>query len=123
METVDSKDTIEHLYIVDIEFDYEIATEKMMAYNEIYLPIIQKNKIIDSCKRSVFQLLERYKEGQRDALGYKSTSKAHETMLKIFFLPIYLEELAFVIKRASWKVTKIHAHLTFEQKQFKQKLF
>ena len=36
---------------------------------------------------------------------------------------MYLEELAFVIKRASWKVTKIHAHLTFEQKQFKQKLF
>ena len=34
---------------------------------------------------------------------------------------MYLEELAFVIKRASWKVTKIHAHLTFEQKRFKQK--
>ena len=37
------------------------------------------------------------------------------------FLPMYLEELAFVIKRAGWKVTKIHAHLTFEQKRFKQK--
>ena len=36
-------------------------------------------------------------------------------------MPIYLEELAFVIKRAGWKVTKIHAHLTFEQKRFKQK--
>ena len=34
---------------------------------------------------------------------------------------MYLEELAFVIKRAGWKVTKIHAHLTFEQKRFKQK--
>ena len=33
---------------------------------------------------------------------------------------MYLEELAFVIKRASWKVTKIHGHLTFEQKRFKQ---
>ena len=33
---------------------------------------------------------------------------------------MYLEKLAFVIKRAGWKVTKIHAHLTFEQKRFKQ---
>ena len=34
---------------------------------------------------------------------------------------MYLEHLAFVIKRASWKVTKTHAHLTFEQKRFKEK--
>ena len=42
-------------------------------------------------------------------------------MLKKNFLTTYLEELAFVIKRAGWKVTKIHAHLTFEQERFKQK--
>ena len=99
IETVDFKDTIGHLYIVDIEFDYENATEKMMAYNEIYPPIIEKHKSIDPWERSVFQLLEQYKEGERDALGYKSTSKAHATMLKNFFLPMYLEELAFVTKR------------------------
>ena len=34
---------------------------------------------------------------------------------------MYLKELAFVIKRAGWKVTKTHAHLTFEQKKFEQK--
>ena len=34
---------------------------------------------------------------------------------------MYLEHLTFVIKRAGWKVTKIHAHLTFEQKRFKRK--
>ena len=85
IETVDFKDTIGHLYIVDIEFDYENATEKMMAYNEIYPPIIEKHKIIDPCERSVFQLLEQYKEGERGTLGYKSTSKAHATMLKKIF--------------------------------------
>ena len=120
MKTVNFKDTIGHLYIVDIEFDYENATEKMMAYNEIYPPIIEKHKIIDPCERSVFQLLEQYKEGERSALGYKSMSKAHATMLKKHFLPMYLEELAFVIKKVGWKVTKIHVHLTFEQKRFKQ---
>ena len=62
MKTVDFKDTIGHLYIVDIEFDYENATEKMMVYNEIYPPIIEKHKVIDLCERSVFQLLQQYKE-------------------------------------------------------------
>ena len=33
---------------------------------------------------------------------------------------MYLEDLAFFIKRAGWKVTKIHSHLTFEQARFKQ---
>ena len=32
-----------------------------------------------------------------------------------------MEESAFVIKRAGWKVTKIHVHSTFEQKRFKRK--
>ena len=31
---------------------------------------------------------------------------------------MYLEDLAFVNKRAGWKVTKIHSNLTFEQAKF-----
>ena len=42
-------------------------------------------------------------------------------MLKKKFLPMYLEHLAFAIKSAGRKVTKIHTHLTFEQKRFKEK--
>ena len=34
---------------------------------------------------------------------------------------MFLEDLVFCIKRAAWKVTKIHSHLTFEQAIFKQK--
>ena len=34
---------------------------------------------------------------------------------------MYLEHLAFVIKRAGQKVTKIRAHLTSEQRRFKKK--
>ena len=74
-----------------------------------------KAKIIDPCERSVFQLLEQYVEGSNNnPLAYYATAKAHATMLQKRFLPMYLEHLAFVIKRAGWKVTKIHAHLTFE---------
>ena len=36
---------------------------------------------------------------------------------------MYLEDLVFCIKRAGWKVTKIHSHITFEQARFKQNLF
>ena len=34
---------------------------------------------------------------------------------------MYLEDLAFFIKRAGWKVSKIHSHITFKQARFKQK--
>ena len=34
---------------------------------------------------------------------------------------MYLEHLAFVIKRAGWRVTNIQAHITFEQKRCKEK--
>ena len=33
---------------------------------------------------------------------------------------MYLEDLVFCIKRAAWKVAKIHLYLTFEQSRFKQ---
>ena len=53
--------------------------------------------------------------------AYRSTAKAHANVFKKNFLPIYLEDLVFRIKRAGWKVTKIHSHITFEQARFKQK--
>ena len=67
-------------------------------------------------------MLEQYIEGlNNNPLVYRATARAHATMLQKRFLPMYLEHLAFVIKRAGWKVTKIHAHLTFEHKFFLKK--
>ena len=122
LEKVDFEDEIGHLFVVDIMFDLKNATKRQLVYNEIYPPIIEKKKIIDPCERSVFQLLEQYKEGDNDnLLAYHATRKTHASMLKKKIIPMYLEHLAFVIKKAGWKVTKIHAHLTFEQKRFKKK--
>ena len=122
LEKVNFENKIGHLFVVDIVFDSEYATEKELVYNEIYKPKIEKQKIIDPSKRSVYQLLEQYVEATNyNTLAYWATKKSHATMLKKKFLPMYLEHLAFVIKRAGWKVTKIHAHLTFEQKRFKEK--
>ena len=120
LKKVDFEDTIEDT--VDIKFDIKNVTERELAYNEIYPPIIEKQKIIDPCERSVFQLLKQYIEGEKGHKSYKSTAKANATLSKKKCLPMYLEDLAFCIKRAGWKVTKIYSHLTFEQARFKRKL-
>ena len=123
LESVDLEDKIGHLYIVDIEFDYKNASQKEMTYNEIYPPIIEKQKVIDPCERSTYQLLEQLVMGEKEPSSYKKTAKAHANLFKKHFLPMYLEDLAFCIKRAGWKVTKIHSHLTFDQSRFKKKFY
>ena len=52
--------------------------------------------------------------------SYRSTAKAHATLFLTKFVPLYLQDLVFCIKRAGWAVTKIHSHLTFEQSRFKR---
>ena len=101
---------IGHLYMADIIFDCKNTTKKQLVYNETYLPIIEKKKIIDPCERS----------DSDNPVAYRATRKIHAAMLKKKFISLYLEHLAFVIKRVGWKVTKTHAHLTFEQKRFKK---
>ena len=74
------------MFTVDIVFYIKNATEKELAYNEIYPPIIEKQKIIDPCELSVYQLLEQYVEGtNNNPLAYCVTKKAHVTMFKKFF--------------------------------------
>ena len=80
LENVSFEDTIGHLYIVDIEFDTKNATEREFAYNEIYPPIIEKQRTIDPCERSVFQLLEQFVRGEHAPKAYRSTAKAHANL-------------------------------------------
>ena len=54
LEKVSLNDQIGHLYVVDIEFDHTKAIENQIAYNVIYPLIIEKQKIIDTCERSVY---------------------------------------------------------------------
>ena len=115
LESVSFEDKIGHLYIVDIEFDVKNSTEGEYAYNEIYPPIIEKQKTIDPCERSVFQLLKQFVRGEKGPKAYRATAKAHANLFKKIFLPMYLEDLVFCTERAVWKVTKIHLHLIFEK--------
>ena len=121
IRTLDIDSPIRHLYVADIEFDHENATENQITYNEIYPPHIEKQKIIDPCERSIYQLLEQYSTTDKGKpKSYKATKKARATMSKKNFQPMYLEQIFFSVVRAGWKITKIYLHYTFEQERFKK---
>ena len=54
LKRVNLNDPIGHLFVVDISFDYEKATSRQRVYNELYLSIIEKQKIIGVAERSVY---------------------------------------------------------------------
>ena len=70
----------------DIEFDHKNGTKNQITYNEIYPPIIEKQKIIDSCETSIYELLEQYSMTNKGKpKSYRATKKAHVRMFKKFF--------------------------------------
>ena len=120
LEKVSLDDQIGHLYVVDIEFDHKKATENQIAYNEIYPPTIEKQKIKDPCERSVHQLLEQYSATEKGNLQtYRATKKVQAILFKKYSSNV-LELFCFVIKRAGWHITKVYLHFTFEQECFKK---
>ena len=121
LEKVSLDDKIGHLFVVDIEFDFENAPQRQLTYNEIFPPIIEKKKIMEANERSLFQLLELFsKTEQNKPRSYVCTAKSHATLLPKTCIPLYIEDLRFLIKRAGWKVTKLYSQFTFEQDTFKR---
>ena len=121
IEKVSFEDKIGHLFVVDIEFDFEKASLRQLTYNEIFPPIIEKKKIMEANERSLFQLLELFSKNEQDKpRSYVCTAKSHATLLPKTCIPLYIEDLRFLIKRAGWKVTKLYSHFTFEQDTFKK---
>ena len=119
-EKVSLNDKKGHIFIVDIEFDYEHATDRQM-YNEILPPFIEKDTKIKANKKSVYQLLELYSEDKNgNPNKYKVSAKAHANMLPKMFIPLYLEEIKFGVLRCGWKVTKLHKHYYFDQERCKK---
>ena len=122
LEKVSLDDPIGHLFVVDIEFDQKNVTKKQFLYNEILPPIIEKQKVLDANERSVYQLLELFDETIKDKpKSYRCTAKSHATMFLKKFIPLYLEDLRFLIITAGWIITKLDSHFTVEQDCFKKK--
>ena len=95
--------------------------ERVVVQRDLPPPIIEKKKVLDVDERSTFQLLDMFDsttEGKPKT--YRCTPKSQAAMFPKTFIPLYLEDLRFFIKRAGWRVTKLYSHITFEQDAFKK---
>ena len=96
MEKISLDDPRGHLFVVDIEFDNENATPRQIMYNEIFPPVVEKGKVLEPNKKSVFQLLELYAETEKGVpKSYKLSPQSHATLLPKRYMSLYLEELKF----------------------------
>ena len=121
LEKVDLDDERGHLFLVDIEFDHKKASPRQIMYNEMFPPIVEKKKILEANERSVFQLFELYSTTQKEnPKSYKLSAQSLATLFPKRYIPLYLEEIKFLITRCGWRVTKLYRHFYFEQKRFKR---
>ena len=123
LENVTLKDTLGHLFIVDIKFSD--INPKTSLFNEIYPPIFEKNKKIDPYEQSCTQIMSRAQVKKRknkpdELFSLSFNSKTHSTLKAKKFVPLYAGDLYFLTTRAGWKVTKIYDHFTFKQDTFKK---
>ena len=90
-------------------------------YYKIMPRIIEKQKIKEANERSVYELLHLFsKTDDSKPKFYNCTAKFHATLFPKKFMPLYLEDLKFLITRCCWKATKIYLHYSFEQSRFKR---
>ena len=121
LEKATLDDKIGHLSIVDIDFDYENVDAKQIMYNEIYPPVIDKQKKIGANKRSIFQLCELNSETTgKEPNWYRTTKISKAILISKKCIPRYLDHLKFLISRYGWKETKLYSHFTFQQSKFKK---
>ena len=48
LESVDLDDKIGHMFVVDIKFDYENISDRVIMYNEVFPPVIEKKETLDA---------------------------------------------------------------------------
>ena len=53
-------------------------------------------------------------------ISFPNSSKTYSILKDKKFIPLYAEDLHFLINRAGWLVTHIYEHYTFEQSKFKK---
>ena len=84
-ESVSFDNKIGYLHILDIEFDVKNATEREYAYNEIYLPIIEKQKQLILMKDPFFNYLKNLLRAKKTQRLIKRLLKLMQILFKIFF--------------------------------------
>ena len=83
-----------HLFFVDIKF--HLKSGKILLFNEFYMPIFEKSKLIKPYERSVLELLSVLSGNEEKDLinTFKHNAKTHSTMKKkklfLFMWNIYI---------------------------------
>ena len=90
LESVSFEDKIGHLYTVDIEFDVKSATKREFAYNEIYPPIIEKQKQLILVKDQFFNCLNNLLTGTEAQNLIEQLLKQMQIFLKIIYTDVSL---------------------------------
>ena len=70
--------------------------------NKVYSPIFEKKKLLNPSEKSSFQVFETTMTAKNkdDILSFNDTFKTHVAMLEKLFIPLYLENIYFLVKRA-----------------------
>ena len=73
-------------------------------------------------ERSTLQLVSIMvrNEDKNKTNSFPYTSKTHFTLKEKRFIPLFAEDLFFLVTCAGWLVTHIYEHYTFEQSKFKK---
>ena len=87
-----------------------------MLFNELYPPILKKDKKMKPFECSTLQLISTLVrvENKDKINSIRYSSKTHSTLREKKFIPLFL------ITGADWLVTHIYEHFTFEQLKFKK---
>ena len=77
---------------------------------------------MDPHERSTLQLMSIMvrNEEKEKINSFHFTSKTHSKLTEKKFIPLYAEDLHFLITRTGWLLTHIYEHFTFEQSKFKK---
>ena len=92
-----------------------------MTFNQLYLPIFEKNKKMDPYEQSTLQLLSIMvrNEEKEKINSFPYNSKTHSTLKEKKYVALYAEDFHFLITRAP--VTHVYEHFIFALSKFKKK--
>ena len=120
IQGISDQDKIGHLFVLDIEFDQENASEKNHFSTRSTLPF-SKKKVLSANERSFFQLLDAMRMNDKGTMNsYKTIAKTSASMDKKIAISLYAEHLHLLMARCGWRVSNVRAHYTFEQSKFKK---
>ena len=92
-KTVSLQDKISNLFVVDISFDAKKADSRKFIHNVLHTPIFEKQKILDSFEKSVFQFSRNVRIGEinNEMLPFKATKSSQATIHENVLILLYLE--------------------------------